>query len=225
MSLARGGPGFGHNVTVATAREQPPDGPPVPRDVPSQPGGPSPCPTLRLQPDPGSSCAPIRETAAGELDALYRFAVARLGGKAHMAQDVVQQALLIALAHRAPPDEASQQRAWLRGVIRNVIRREFRSRRRARHALDRHAARQPDPSIHPASASDDRARAVTRLFLAVTELDQADQDLFYAFYKARRSHAAIASDLGTTSKGVEARLYRMRSRLRAAMESSPEHTP
>jgi DNA-directed RNA polymerase specialized sigma24 family protein len=52
--------------------------------------------------------------------------------------------------------------------------------------------------------------------------DQNDQDLFYAFYREGRSHAALAAELGTTPKGVEARLYRMRSKLRSAVQETGE---
>jgi len=127
------------------------------------------------------------------------------------------------MAHGSPPSEAVRQRAWLRGIVRNVVRREMRSRRRGRAALERaRVAQRGAPSSGAADggqgADESRARLVRELYLAVTDLDQADQDLFYDFYRAGRSQARIADALGTTTKGVEARLYRLRSRLRAAME-------
>ena len=176
-------------------------------------------------PDPGPRCAPIRETAAEELEGLYRFAVARLGGKSQMAGDVVQQALTTALGHAAPPGAADAQRAWLRGIVRNVIRRELRSGFRGRAALKRAAAREPahpvaDPVEPRSFASAERERLIHALFLAVTALDTTDQDLFYAFYRSGRSHADLAEDLGISVKAVEARLYRLRARLRS-MECFP----
>lgn len=183
--------------------------------------------TSGTDPDRADHCAPIRQTLAGELGGLYRFATARLGNKAHMAEDVVQQALLIALAHASPPPEVQRQRGWVRGIVHNVIRREMRSLRRGREALQRTTFENPGPhpdgvasSAHEADES--RARTVRALYLAVTELDQADQDLFYSFYRSGQSHASIAADLGTTTKGVETRLYRMRSRLRTALERCRE---
>ncbi|MCA9289897.1 MAG: sigma-70 family RNA polymerase sigma factor [Phycisphaerales bacterium] len=174
-----------------------------------------------IGPDRVVACAPIRQTVAGELDGLYRFALARLGHRTHLAEDVVQQALLIAIAHAAPPADADRQRAWLRGVVQNVIRRELRSLRRGRDAIHRapfaRDAPPRDASVGAPAIDEGRARRVQALYLAVTELDQADQDLFYAFYRAGRSQACIAVELGTTPKGVETRLYRLRSRLRAAM--------
>lgn len=180
------------------------------------------------QPDPGSRCAPIRQTAAEEIDGLYRFAVSRLGPRAHLAQDVVQQALWIALEHASPPQPRDTQCAWLRGVVKNVIRRELRSQHRRHAALERAAARTqrtPDPSTADDCATDDtRDRLIKQLFRAVAELNTADQDLFYAFYRAGRSHASIAAELGTTVKAVEARLYRLRARLRT-IDPPAESTP
>lgn len=142
-----------------------------------------------------------------------------------MASDVVQHALTIALAHVSPPDSPHTQRAWLRGIVRNVIRRQFRSLRRTRAAMEgvastRDRAVLPDPPHEQTDARDRRRGIVHALFLAVADLDTADQDLFYAFYRSDRSHASIAAELGTTVKAVEARLYRLRARLRA-MEPFP----
>ncbi len=177
--------------------------------------------------DGRGSCAPIEETAADELDCLYRFAVARLGGGSRMAEDVVQQALVIALAHASPPGEAGRQRAWLRGIVRNVIRRDARSARRGREAVLRLVSGGSEAdgvNLAGGQAIHDERRAgtVRALLLAVTALNRADQDLFYAVYREGRSHASVAAELGTTVKGVEARLYRMRSRLRAALASGEE---
>ena len=52
------------------------------------------------------------------------------------------------------------------------------------------------------------------LLLAVTALPAADQELVFAFYFEERSRSAIANATGTTVKGIEARLYRVRNRLR-----------
>jgi RNA polymerase sigma factor (sigma-70 family) len=163
--------------------------------------------------------APIRRTVTGEIEGLYRFAVARLGPLAHLAEDAVQQAVLIAMAHASPPEDERSQCAWLRGIVQNVIRREMRSMRRGRDAIRRAStARQgATPGAAP-HAADDRTRLVRALYLAVTELDRADQDLFYSFYGSGRSQASIAAELGTTAKGVETRLYRMRARLKSALE-------
>lgn len=165
----------------------------------------------------GLARAPIRETLSGEIDGLYRFAAARVSHRSHVAEDAVQQALLIAMAHRSPPSDPPGQRAWVRGILRNVIRRSLRTARRERDRVAR-VAFGPSSSSAATGADDERARMVRALELAVTELDAADQALFYAFYRAGRSHAAIAADLETTAKGVEAKLYRLRVRLRAALD-------
>ncbi len=83
-------------------------------------------------PDRADHCAPIRQTLAGEVGGLYRFAMARLGHKAHMAEDVVQQALLIAIAHASPPPEVQRQRAWLLGIVLRQLHGIGRLQRRER---------------------------------------------------------------------------------------------
>ncbi len=194
-------------------------------------------------PDRAGRCAPVRQTILGEIDALYRFAAARLRHDTHLAEDVVQQGLLIAMTHASPPAEVGRQCAWLRGIVQNVIRRETRSQRRGRAAMERVALEPPrgalddagghggggydarghDAGGHAGGAyaggahADDREAVVRSVYLAVTELDSADQDLFYAFYRSGRSQESIAAELGTTVKAVEGRLYRLRSRLRAAL--------
>jgi RNA polymerase sigma-70 factor (ECF subfamily) len=171
--------------------------------------------------------APIRQTAAGELEGLFRFAAAQLGHNAHMAADVVQQALLVAMAHSSPPSRAHDQRAWLRGIVHNVIRSQMRSARRGREAMNKacieyQVAQGKGGNDDGLPIDQNRARVVRAVYEAVMELDQAEQDLFFAFYRAGRSHACIAAELGTTSKGVETRLYRLRSRLRRVLERCGE---
>jgi RNA polymerase sigma-70 factor (ECF subfamily) len=171
--------------------------------------------------------APIRQTAAGELDGLFRFAAARLGNNTHLAADMVQQALLVAMTHSSPPSRARDQRAWLRGIVHNVIRSQMRSVRRGREAMNRVSIEQQVAQGNSGSGGrspidQNRARVVRAVYEAVTELDQAEQDLFFAFYRAGRSHACIAAELGTTCKGVETRLYRLRSRLRKVLERCGE---
>jgi RNA polymerase sigma-70 factor (ECF subfamily) len=153
--------------------------------------------------------------------------MARLNRNTELAEDVVQQSLLIAMAHASPPSEVQAQRAWLRGIAQNVIRSQLRSMRRGHAAVQKAAFEQIGTQTRSAEFSvkqvdEHRAQLVRALYLAVTELSQAEQDLFYAFYRTGRSHARIAAELGTTAKGVETRLYRLRSRLRSALVHSGE---
>jgi len=175
----------------------------------------------------GCCPAPIAQTAAEEIRGLFRFAVARLGFRSNMAEDVVQQALVVAIAHRSPPVRADEQRAWLRGIVHNVIRSESRRARRRDHA---HRQAGEEAASHGGSTSGGevpgvssrRPREVEALYLAVTELDEADQDLFLAYYRAGRSQLSIAQEYGTSEKGIEARLYRLRAKLRSLVATHLE---
>ena len=51
----------------------------------------------------------------------------------------------------------------------------------------------------------------------IAELSANDQWLLYEFYKRGLTRSEIAASLQSSVKGVEARLYRMRSRLRVAL--------
>ena len=118
------------------------------------------------------ACAPIRQTLAKELDALFRFAMARLNHNTQLAEDVVQQALLIAMAHASPPSEVQAQRAWLRGIAHNVIRSQMRSMRRGRAAVQKAAFEQRGAQSRFAESSvkrvdEHRAQVVRSLYLAV----------------------------------------------------------
>jgi RNA polymerase sigma-70 factor (TIGR02943 family) len=53
-------------------------------------------------------------------DALYRFAVSRLGNSP-AAEDVVQETLLAALHHRGQFKGASSERTWLIGILKRKI--------------------------------------------------------------------------------------------------------
>lgn len=172
--------------------------------------------------DRADGTASLRETAAGELDGLFRFAISQVDGDWHRARDVVQQAVRVALAHARAPSDASSQRAWLRGIVRNVARRERRSRWRLHGALRRLSTERERPALLVESPDADRAARVRAVFGAVAQLDTAEQSLFYAFYRAGRSHASIAEELGTTHKSVEARLYRLRHRLRTLIAADEE---
>lgn len=173
----------------------------------------------------------LAETLADELDALFRFALCRLGGDRHAAEDAVQQTARIALDHASPPTIPDEQRAWLRGIAQNVVRRHWRSHARHDAALDAAAACRPtrgaaailESGSLPARGCPERADLIDRVFRAVSSLHADEQRLFYDFYRAGRSHQTIARELGASTKAVEARLYRMRSRLRAALTSQAPH--
>ena len=113
----------------------------------------------------------------------------------------------------------------MRGIARNLIRRHWRRtrRRRDRRSLeDVPAARRlaEDMTSRPLPPEAlVREEATRQLLLAVTSLPAADQQLVFAFYFEGRSQTDIAETCGLSVKSVEARLYRVRHRLRAILQN------
>ncbi len=156
-------------------------------------------------------------------DGLYRFILVRVGGDRSAADDLLQQMCCVAAGHRRPPDGSEACEAWLRGIARNLVRKHWReARRRGRHLPVEDAA------ISSRLAEDLEARPLPpemmarrelreQLLLAVTALPAADQTLIFAFYFEGRSQVQIAAETNVSVKSLEARLYRARNRLRAAL--------
>ncbi len=170
----------------------------------------------------------LRRILSEGVDALYRFILVRVGSDRSVAEDILQQTAFTALAHARSPEDEPDQEAWLRGIARNQIKRHWRMTRRnaeptngngkiARELLatiDRrtpHGGEAPEHALYTKEMTD-------RLFGAVASLSREDQWLLYAYYRHDRSQSDIARELCTTSKSVESRLYRVRSRLRRMLE-------
>ncbi len=158
-------------------------------------------------------------------DGLRRFILVRVGGDSHVADDLLQQTCCIAAGRSSMPRQADECEAWLRGVARNLIRRRWRElKRMGRHipiadgTLGRQLAEDMESRPLPPEVLL-REESSTQLMLAVTSLPSADQQIIFAFYFEGRSQADIADDLNVTAKSVEARLYRVRGRLRTILKN------
>ena len=67
--------------------------------------------------------------------------------------------------------------------------------------------------------------AATQLMLAITALASGDQQLVFDAYFNGRAREQIAGEMGLTVKAVEARLYRIRRRLRAKLRGEERNEP
>lgn len=150
---------------------------------------------------------------------LYRYLLLRVGDR-DQADDLLQQTCCEAAGGRIP-NTVVECEAWLFGVARKLVPRHFRREKQRR--------RNPggDPESHewlarlecgePPENPCERVDAIRRLALATSELSVEEQELLFAFYVEGRTQAVIADRLRTTAKGIEARLYRLRGRLRALL--------
>ena len=161
-------------------------------------------------------------------DGLWRFILVRAGGDRHAAEDLLQQTCLeAARSRKAPGDEAGCE-AFLFGIARNLLRKHWRRMQRRGVALPAQDAQRGSQlaALMEAGpvAPDLLASRETRdqLMLAVTVLPAVDQQLVFAHYFDGRSQGQIAAELGISSKSVESRLYRLRTRLRAMLRGEEQ---
>lgn len=176
-------------------------------------------------------------------DALFRFALARLGDRS-AAEDVVQEALLGALQGSQAFDGASSERTWLTGIVRHKVldhlRRSSRETRRlaaagghaascagssssapdsrpaASKALGTVAAQQsPAPS---AAAEQDECRAVLRRCL--DQLPVAQRQLILLREVDDVSTETLCEIFSVSPTNLWTLVHRAKSRLRALFEAA-----
>ncbi len=146
---------------------------------------------------------------------------ARVGCDPIAAEDVLQQTVCAALESPRTPPAGEQQEWWLRGIARNFVRRHWRSVQRdaglTRVVQARRWLLDDGP---PSDGEPIKKEVMEQLLFAVSALSADDQWLLYAFYRHGWSRNEIAGELGTSVKGVESRLYRLRGRLREQLDRS-----
>lgn len=102
--------------------------------------------------------------------------------------------------------------AWLTGIARNSALNRARSRRGGHASLDELAdTPSNEPTPEEALLLAEQKAALQR---AIASLSGAEANLFYRKYYYMQSTAQIAAELGTTERGVEGRLHRLRKKLR-----------
>ncbi|MHC5027136.1 MAG: RNA polymerase sigma factor [Planctomycetota bacterium] len=174
------------------------------------------------QPDPPD----LRPAFLECMDAVYRYIFVRVAGDPAAAEEILQQTACAVLHQPNAPQAAAEHEWWIRGIARNLVRRYWRVRKRdARRSVGegglRYLVEAPTPDGAMADVVDDEEQRA-RLLQAIAALPAADQWLLYEFYKHGRTRGEIAAATGTTIKGVEAKLYRMRGRLRTALTETGE---
>ena len=105
--------------------------------------------------------------------------------------------------------------AWLTAVTRNAALNQARALARY-DSVEDIPEDTPSPAPEPEAAllARERQAALTR---ALRQLSPGDRLLFYRKYYYLQSTAQIASELGTTERAVEGKLYRLKRRLRKCL--------
>jgi RNA polymerase sigma factor (sigma-70 family) len=153
-------------------------------------------------------------------DAVYRFILYRVGGDRNTADELLQDCCHEAIRHKHPPTDPDRFGAWVVGIARNLIRRHWRHRRRdQRHQPFDHSAMGPrllerlESSGQGSIAGTAKAES-DALMRAVTALATSEQRLVFGVYFQGQSLEQLALEEQTTAKAIEARLYRIRVKLR-----------
>ncbi|HJZ94345.1 MAG TPA: sigma-70 family RNA polymerase sigma factor [Gemmataceae bacterium] len=140
---------------------------------------------------------------------LEAYVLWRCAGLRDLADDVLQETWLTAVRRvRHFDPEAGSFHGWLCGIAANVVRNQFRSRRR------RLARQEPLPADVAGSipAPVDRERVA----LALVALPERYETALRLKYLDRQSVAEIAAAWGETEKAVESVLSRARAAFREA---------
>jgi len=140
-----------------------------------------------------------------------------LVAKSDEVDDVIQQTYAQALTH--PPHHATNLRAWLGTIARNVVRSDARSRT-AREA--RELAIAPAPPVENPHDAVERAELQRRVVNAVLALDEPYRSALILRFFEEQDVATIAQRMSTGENTVRTRLRRGIERVRQSLECRAE---
>lgn len=139
----------------------------------------------------------------------------------HAAEDVVQEAYLIATRKRESLREIGAVFAWLRGIVRlkcfEVLRRQKREVATEFSEMESMIAQMMDEHWDQA-ASDALNRRVRALRHCLSILSEKNRHLLEAFYLERKSAGDLAGTVGRKQESLWQQLYRLRAKVRECVE-------
>ena len=138
---------------------------------------------------------------------LYRFVSHRVGGDRALAEDIVQETWLRAIATWPRRGVADQPQAWLVRVARNLLASHFRALRP--QSVDPLKLNLEDDRLTPQTP--DQAALVG---WGMARLRRHQAEILEWFYFDGKSTSEIASELGLSERAVEGRLRRARQKLK-----------
>lgn len=143
---------------------------------------------------------------------LHAYVRWRSGGRADLADDVIQETWLIAVRRiRSFDPEEGSFLGWLRGIAGNVLRNQLRARR------VRKTERLPNGIAGVGAEREHRDRA-EQLAMALMDLSDRYENVLRAKYLEGHSVAEIAAMCNETPKAIESLLTRARIALREAYQ-------
>ncbi len=131
----------------------------------------------------------------------------------HEVDDALQDCWAQVLA--SPPPRNHSIRAWLETVLRNVVRKQARTRQRVKYR-ERQSAR--SERLAPTFDVVARRQTLSALTKAIDSLDEGSQELVFLRYFNDLPPRAIAAQVGRPVEQVYKELERARHKLRASLE-------
>lgn len=134
-------------------------------------------------------------------------------GDLNVAEDIVQETMLIAFQKQAQYFPDADFMGWLISIARHVWLREKDKRQidtRARHFIEQNATLFFDEQQYSESAWDAEKAALRECLRKLSELDR---DIITAHFHSRLKYEAIAESMGRTLSWVKVRMFRARTAL------------
>jgi RNA polymerase sigma factor (sigma-70 family) len=177
---------------------------------------------LRQYARDGSEAA-FTELVRRHLDLVYSAALRRVGGDAHLANDVTQQ-VFIALAHQAAAlGEHPVLIGWLYTTSRFAAARIVRAEKR-RQAREQEAHFMQDSTVEP-SADPEWQQLRPVLDAAMDQLGARDREALLLRYFSGGSFAAVGARLGVTEEAARKRVDRALDQLRVRLSKRGISSP
>jgi RNA polymerase sigma-70 factor (ECF subfamily) len=145
---------------------------------------------------------------------LYAYVSRRVGGDASLAEDLVQDIWMRAVAHWPAKGMPAEPLAWLIRVARNTLISHFR---RVRPELVDPALLDLIEREEPPPAADDPG-AASIINWGLARLRRAQAELLEDFYFAGKSVRDMARERSLSERAVEGRLRRARQKLKKKIE-------
>ena len=154
--------------------------------------------------------------------AFRAFVRKRLGDEA-IAEDVLQQCLVRAVANQHTLENQESIIPWFYRILRNAITDYYRSRavQKSRHQSFEKEAQVLNPQEVP-SLDEVKATVCGCLERVVQSLRPSYRELIQRIDLGEETTAAVAQDLGISSTNATVRLHRARQALRGSLEQTVE---
>ncbi|MGA7227030.1 MAG: RNA polymerase sigma factor [Acidimicrobiia bacterium] len=148
---------------------------------------------------------------------LNAYCVRRVG--AVDASDAVSRVFAIAWDRRDSMPRGADERSWLFGVARNVLRHHWRSTARSRRLVEKVSALRPTPYADVETIVVERAEH-ENVRRALSRLTESDQEILMLAAWEGLSQRKIAETTGLSLAAVEKRLARAKARLAHQYEAT-----